>query len=166
MDFSMREYMKNVDILQKNKENVPIELLKTKYAKGYNEIRCRIAQETKSCIFFQISAGMRILEADKQEEMPKILNAIQKIIDENDRTLKEISRIIFKEYDVEKAMNLAADKIAVPAWEKAYGPYFRKKCRLEAGVYICDLLPEMIYDMECGVWIGKDMSFTLMMPPV
>ena len=43
----MDPYRKNVDILRKNRENVPLAELKTKYANGYLQI-CEKIKERKS----------------------------------------------------------------------------------------------------------------------
>lgn len=165
----MDEYRKNVDILRKNRENVPLAELKTKYAKGYLQICEKIRLQTKSAISAIIASGMLILKEDKAEEEPKIVLEIQKIIDQETEagTMKEISRLIFSEFNVDKAMDLAAERLAEPAWRRAYAPYFRKKCRLQEGKYICDLLPGMTWNEEYEVWIADDgMRFTLMLPPI
>lgn len=165
----MDPYRKNVDILRKNRENVPLAELKTKYANGYLQICEKIKEQTKSAISALITDGMIILTADQAEELPKIVSEIQKIIDQETAagTMKEISRLIFSKFDVDQAMDLAAEKLARPAFEKAYGPYFRKKCRLQEGRYVCDLLPGMTWNEENGVWMAADgMSFTLMLPPI
>lgn len=165
----MDPYRKNVDILRKNRENVPLAELKTKYANGYLQICEKIKEQTKSAISALIADGMIILEADRVEELPKIVSEVKKIIDQETAagTIKEISRLIFSEFNVDKAMDLAAEKLARPAFEKAYGPYFRKKCRLQEGRYVCDLLPGMAWNEEYGVWMTADgMSFTLMLPPI
>lgn len=165
----MDPYRKNVDILRKNRENVPLAELKTKYANGYLQICEKIKEQTKSAISALITDGMIILTADQTEELPKIVSEIQKIIDQETAagTMKEISRLIFSKFDVDQAMDLAAEKLARPAFEKAYGPYFRGKCRLQEGRYVCDLLPGMTWNEEYGVWTTADgMSFTLMLPPI
>ena len=165
----MDEYRKNVDILRKNRENVPLAELKTKYAKGYLQICERIREQTKCAISAMITCGMVVLKEDQTEETPKIIAEVQRIVDQETEagTMKEISRLIFSEFDVDKAMDLAAEKLAIPAFEKAYGPYFKKKCRLQEGRCVCDLLPGMTWSEEYGVWISDDgMSFTLMLPPI
>lgn len=144
----MDPYRKNVDILRKNRENVPLAELKTKYANGYLQICEKIKEQTKSAISALITDGMIILTADQAEELPKIVSEIQKIIDQETAagTMKEISRLIFSKFDVDQAMDLAAEKLARPAFEKAYGPYFRKKMQT-AGGQIC-LRPAAWNDME------------------
>lgn len=39
MDFTWEEYQKKLETYRKNRENVPLETLKTKYAKGYNKLK-------------------------------------------------------------------------------------------------------------------------------
>lgn len=165
MDFSMEEYRKNVEILRKNKENVPLELLKTKYAKGYGELVCRIKKQTETLIILQISAGMLILKEDLKE-FQAVTSRIQEIINQEKMAMKEIGRLIFSEYDIDKAMDMAAEKIAIPCFEEAYAPYFRSKCYQEGETFTCDLLPGMKWNQEHRVWIGEDGSFTLMLPPI
>lgn len=165
MDFSMEEYRKNVEILRKNKENVPLELLKTKYVKGYGDLVCRIKKQTEALVILQISAGMRIFKED-QEEFREVMNRIQSIIDKEKMTMKEIGSLVFSEYDIEKAMDLVAERIALPCFEQAYAPYFQSKCHQEGETFTCDLLPGMKWNQEHRVWIGQDGSFTLMLPPI
>ncbi len=165
----MDEYRKNVDILRKNRENVPLAELKTKYAKGYLQICEKIREQTKCAISAMITCGMVVLKEDWTEETPKIIAEVQRIVDQETEagTMKEISRLISSEFNVDKAMDLAADKIATPCFEQAYAPYFRSKCHQEGDTFICDLLPGMTWNKEYRVWISDDrMSFTLMLPPI
>lgn len=165
MDFSMDEYRENVEKLRKNKEKVPLEILKTKFAKGYRDLVCRIKNQTEMLIILQISAGMLILKED-QCEIKEITNRIQKIIDQEKMIMIKIGHLIFSEYDIDKAMELATEKIAYPCFREAYAPYFRKKCHQEDGIFKCDLLPGMIWNPENEIWISPDGRFTLMLPPI
>lgn len=165
MEFTMQEYRKNVELLRKNKENVPLEELKTKYAKGYEKLRCKIKQQTEECVISIISAGMLIFK-DDQDEIREVKRRIQEIIDQKSEIRREIGRLVFTSYDIDRAMNLAADKIATPCFEQAYAPYFRSKCHQEGDTFICDLLPGMTWNKEYRVWIGKDNSFTVMLAPI
>ena len=109
----MDPYRKNVDILRKNRENVPLAELKTKYANGYLQICEKIKEQTKSAISALITDGMIILTADQAEELPKIVSEIQKIIDQETAagTMKEISRLIFSKFDVDQIRSILQKKM-------------------------------------------------------
>lgn len=165
MNFTMQEYLDNIKVLKRNKENVPKEILETKYAKPYNKLKETIRHQAEEVTKEVITSGMRIMKNDNQEAQ-KLVDNIQKIIDEKKEARKEIGRLIFKEFKAMEAMNLAAEKIGEPCWEEAYAPYFRSKCHSQDGIITCDLLPGMKWNEECGVWISDDnRSFTLMMSP-
>ena len=51
MEFSWGDYLEDIKKLRKNKENVPIEILKTKYAQPYNELLEKIRRETEKILF-------------------------------------------------------------------------------------------------------------------
>ena len=47
MDFTWEEYQKKLETYRKNRENVPLETLKTKYAKGYNKLKSDLKKMTE-----------------------------------------------------------------------------------------------------------------------
>ena len=82
---------------------------------------------------------------------------------------KELRQAMFKEYDPEKFLVIAVEKLHMPAWYQAYAPYWVSKCKKgQDGRIRCDLLPEFCWDESCQVWIREDngtWEFTSMLPP-
>ena len=173
MDFTWEEYQKKLETYRKNRENVPLETLKTKYAKGYNKLKSDLKKMTEEILCSIVVSGMIILKEDCEpgKSGMAVIDGINRIIEkEKDAgTMKEIGRAVFRDYDIEKAMDITAERIWRPAWYRAYGPYWESKCRTENGITVCSLLPGFTWDEECGLWLqeedGKTVSFTTMLPP-
>ena len=72
MEFSWGDYLGDIKKLRKNKENVPIEILKTKYAEPYNELLEKIRRETEK-ILFQFLFGGILMRKDEPEERDAFL---------------------------------------------------------------------------------------------
>ena len=173
MDFTWEEYQKKLETYRKNRENVPLETLKTKYAKGYNKLKSDLKKMTEEILCSIVTSGMLILKEDCEpgKSGMEVIDGINRIIEKEKAagTMKEIGRAVFRDYDIEKAMEITAERIHQPAWYLAYGPYWVSKCRSENGITTCSLLPGFIWDDECGLWVqeknGNTVSFTIMLPP-
>lgn len=173
MNFTWDEYQKKLETYRKNRQNVPLEELKTKYASGYNKLTADLKKMTEEILTQVCTSGMLIFKQDLEPggSGRKVVNGINWIIEKARQggTMKEISRAVFQEFDIDKAMEIAAEKIWQPAWYNVYGPYWAAKCRTENGDIICDVLPGFKWDPECGIWIQSredgTITFTAMLPP-
>jgi hypothetical protein len=154
--FDIKDYMKKLETLRKNKENVPEELLKTKYSKPYNELRTEIQKMTEELVRKTTLSKIIILKEDIEKELP----VIQKVIDENDYILKNISRAVFIDQDIEKVFQLTyelEDKI-----RESWRPYFESHCIKGADKKIrCRLLDDfwnskLSWNEDHKQWEGID----------
>lgn len=97
-----------LETLKKNDENVPKELLKTKYKKPYRELKDSIKE-----VADQIS-GRRIRQdiVIKNDDAGQVLiKQIQEMLEEKRRagTGKELGRTLYKEYSVEKFLQVVEE---------------------------------------------------------
>lgn len=162
----------NQDIatLRKNRENVPLELLKTKYKKPYaklkEEIRAQFEIYMKHIIVLGILKTGPDLTGAKAKSM---VDQIQKIIDEEKAAghQKEVTHAVFEEFNLAKAENLACGYYTDRVKYEAYAPYWLEHIHQGPdGKVTSDLLPGMTWHPEAGVWVSfSEPSFTLMMPP-
>ncbi|MFR5517274.1 MAG: hypothetical protein ACLTIW_09770 [Blautia sp.] len=167
MEFSWGDYLGDIKKLRKNKENVPIEILKTKYAEPYNELLEKIRRETEK-ILFQFIFGGILMRKDEPEERDAFLRKAQAIIDEEKAagTFREIARAVFEEYDADKALDIAAEKLHPRIWLEAYPEYWLKHCIIENDRPIWNDLIQMRWNSDLQIWESRDgTSVTIMLPP-
>lgn len=113
----IEELKKNVERLKKNRENVPIETLKTKYKKGYTELLETIRDQATGILNRETMNGIQIRKADKD-----VLDRIQEAVVKG-QFAKQAGKALFKEYSVEKFVeiveNARAEAMAVwiPYWQ-------------------------------------------------
>lgn len=118
-----------LETLKKNDENVPEELLKTKYKKPYRELKDSIKE-----VADQIS-GRRIRQdiVIKNDDAGQVLiKQIQEMLEEKRRagTGKELGRTLYKEYSVEKFLQVV-EEIRIAVWN-LWIPYWQQHCCLYA----------------------------------
>ena len=170
MKCTWQEFTEKLRIYRKNRENVPLQELKTKYAKGYNKLISDLYQMAAEVLRDVICSGMYTMTCDTAERKD-LADRINQIIDsEKEAGIgKELRQAMFKEYDPEKFLGIAVEKLRMPAWYQAYAPYWVSKCKKgQDGRIRCDLLPEFCWDESCQVWIREDngtWEFTSMLPP-
>lgn len=110
VELDLKKLNQDIATLRKNRENVPLELLKTKYKKPYaklkEEIRAQFEIYMKHIIVLGILKTGPDLTGAKAESM---VNQIQKIIDEEKAAghQKEVTHAVFEEFNLAKAENLA-----------------------------------------------------------
>lgn len=97
------EYMGMLDQLRKNEEHVPSELLRTRYRKGYDELRDRLIKSTYLIMQDIVFYGLLI----RKENAAKVYAEINRLTKESG-ILNEISRAIFRDKD----LNLIEECIA------------------------------------------------------
>ena len=170
MKCTWQEFTEKLRIYRKNRENVPLQELKTKYAKGYNKSDFRFVRN-----------GGRYLKRDHLRrnvyhtvdiaERKELSDRINQIIDAEGKAGigKELRRAIFQEYDPEKFLDIAVKRLHFPAWYQVYAPYWVSKCQKEPdGRIRCSLLPEFYWSESCQIWIREKngtWEFTSMLPP-
>lgn len=110
MDFKNQidELKRLVERLKKNDLNVPKEDLMTKYKKSYMELKNEIKKITDSLIDEILIEGLLIV---KDERGYKCLEDISRFVEKkkDEGIIKRCSDLIFKEYDVDKVVELTED---------------------------------------------------------
>lgn len=108
---------KNVERLKRNRENVPLETLKTKYKAAYEGLLTEIQGQATEILNRETMSGILIRKGDKD-----ILARIQSAMDEG-QFAKQAGKALFKEYSVEKFVEIVekarAEAMAVwiPYWQ-------------------------------------------------
>lgn len=99
----MNKYQELLQCLKKNKENVPPELLLTKYEKPYNRLRNEIANMTSRIVKDIALFGWKV-ERDEVPEVCAIVNSVTK----ESGIMRDVSHAVYQEQNVDKVLNCAA----------------------------------------------------------
>ena len=99
----MGQYRELLQRLKKNKENVPRELLLTKYEKPYNKLRNDIADMTSQILKDIVLYGWQV----EREEASDVYSVINKVIVESG-ILQEVNQAVYQDQDMDKVLNCAA----------------------------------------------------------
>lgn len=102
-EVEMEQYRGLLQRLKKNKENVPRELLLTKYEKPYNKLRNEIADMTSQILKDIVLYGWRV----EREEANNVYSVINRVIVESG-ILQEVSHAVYQEQNVDKVLECAA----------------------------------------------------------
>lgn len=113
----IQEIEKKINTYKKNRENIPLEVLKSKYAKAYNQLIEDIKQGADLIINHYAHEGIRIRTADIKTIIPKFDAAIVA-----DGINKRAGHLIFKEYNLQGAIE-EAKKYRQTVAEKIYQEY-------------------------------------------
>lgn len=100
MKCTWQEFTEKLRIYRKNRENVPLQELKTKYAKGYNKLISDLYEMAADILREIICDGMFTMTGDVAERK-ELSDRINQIIDAEGKAGigKELRRAIFQEYD-------------------------------------------------------------------
>ena len=84
--FDIERYRKKLDSMRKNRENVPLEELTTRYAKPYTQLKQELSEMTRQFLHETVLPGIRILPEDLEaftEELNRVIEdsgILEKII--------------------------------------------------------------------------------------
>ena len=84
--FDIERYRKKLDSMRKNRENVPLEELTTRYAKPYAQLKQELSEMTRQFLYETVLPGIRILPEDLEaftEELNRVIEdsgILEKII--------------------------------------------------------------------------------------
>jgi len=151
LDFNYDEWVQNIERLQKNREKVPEDVLKTKYAKPYEKLIQTLKEQTGAMIAWAaVPDNLPVL--DDQEDIEAIATRAQGIINLHRimGTYKRIEHAVFSEYSPGQAF-LMASKIRDEIERDAYGPYWEKHCNLRKDG------TEIYNDIVGMIWISPDL---------
>lgn len=99
----INKYQELLQCLKKNKENVPPELLLTKYEKPYNRLRNDIADMTSQILKDIVLYGWRV----EREEANDVYSVINRVIVESG-ILHEANHAVYQDQDMNKVLKCAA----------------------------------------------------------
>lgn len=99
----MNQYQELLQRLRKNEENVPRDLLLTKYEEPYTRLRNEIADMTSQILKDIVLYGWRV----EREEANDVYSAINRVIVESG-ILQEVNHAVYQEQNVDKVLNCAA----------------------------------------------------------
>lgn len=143
--------------LKNNKEQVDEKLLKTKYLCAYQKLQSKIQQTGTAYVKKIVLENLLINPDEGQEEQ---LTVINQVIAESG-LMKEISRVMFKQYDIMKVHSLALElrsKI-----EAALYPYIAQKDCLvvdmidpEQEPVIYNILTRKVFENER--WVEREIE--------
>lgn len=160
--------VENIERLRKNKENVPLPELRTKYAKPYRDLICTIKNDSDETLKICIFAGCRFGD-DEKGLVEEFFRDSQKIIDQEKKrgTFKKISEAIFQKYSINDALQIAADRIGTRIWYEAYQKIWLQHTKPEGFTFRNDLIG-MTWNNKESSWQKEEkgvVSWTLMLPP-
>lgn len=152
-----------LETLKKNDENVPKELLQTKYKKPYRELKDSIKEVADRISGNRLREGI-VIKTDEAGQV--LIGQIQMILNQkrDAGAGKELGRTLYKEYSLEKFLQ-AVEEIRIAIWN-LWIPYLQKHCCLYAApecfeengpppkIYN-DLTKEFLVDQERNIWEKK-----------
>lgn len=98
----INEYRSLLDLLKRNKENVSLDVLKTKYRKPYNELTHKIQSMTREIILDVIIEGLRIERFQADQRYIEINTAIKE-----SGIMKKASQAAFIQQDADLVLEYA-----------------------------------------------------------
>lgn len=171
MSEDYKQLLEDFERLKKNRENVPLEVLKTKYKKGYENLKHKIAQELKKYVNDLTALGIYDLGDDVT---PKIWqsweNKIQEIMNQEAAAglSKQLGHAVFGNLDLREFEELVIGRITLRVKYEVYAPYWLKHCKENATGEIENDLIGMKWDSKNNIWTGKSPDggscFTIKLP--
>ena len=154
-----------IEKLKKNREHVPLEVLKTRYASAYQELLDNI-RDMVGELMKRILVQSLPFCGDDPNGKKQFLKEIQRIFEEEEvkDIFRKISHAVFQEYDLYGALEIA-EQVWVRICREAYGPYWLSHCYEHKGL-IHNSIIHMVWDREHEIWVDRDHGrVTVMLPP-
>ena len=98
----INKYQSLLESLKRNKENVPLELLKTKYGKSYDQLREKIRSMTKEILQALVLDGLQIERSQADQKYLEINTAIRE-----SGIMKKASQAAFIQQDADLVLEYA-----------------------------------------------------------
>ncbi|MFT4007969.1 MAG: hypothetical protein QM683_21000 [Lacrimispora sp.] len=99
MDTKLNEYRSLLEQLKRNKENVPLELLTTKYQKSYDQLKDRIQSMTKEIFQDIVLSGLQIERPQAEVKYMQINAAIRE-----SGIMEEVKHAVFLRQDADQVL--------------------------------------------------------------
>lgn len=164
--------MQDFERYKKNRQNVPLETLKTKYRKPYEALKLKLKEELRWYVRQLSFLGIyEVLKKDKDDLIPVWREQIDKIYQEEEAKglPKLLGRAIYRHMDMREFETLVCETLTNRIHYEVYAPYWLKNCRTENGKITNDLLDGMVWDPEHNLWEGKteegNPCWTVKLPP-
>lgn len=151
----IEELKKNVDRLRKNRENVPLDVLETKYKAAYENLLAGIQAQATEILNRETMKGIWIRKADED-----ILNRIQNAMDK-EQFAKQAGKALFQHFSVDKFVEIVENARAatmavwIPYWKGFCCIYAAPECWEEPfpppKIYN-ELTDEFLVDEEKNLW--------------
>lgn len=101
-EVDLNEYRSLLERLKRNKENVPLELLTTKYRKSYNQLKERIQSMTKDILQDVALSGLQIERSQAEGKYMEINTAIRE-----SGIMEKVSHAVFRQQDGDQVLEYA-----------------------------------------------------------
>jgi hypothetical protein len=98
----LNEYRFLLDRLKRNKENVTLELLTTKYRKSYDQLKEELRSKTKDILQDIVLSGLQIEQTQAKGKYMEINTAIRE-----SRILEKVSHAVFHQQDADQVLEYA-----------------------------------------------------------
>ncbi|MDR0924918.1 MAG: hypothetical protein LBN31_11290 [Hungatella sp.] len=98
----MNEYRYLMDRLKRNKENVPLELLTTKYQNSYDQLKEKLRSMTKDILQGIVLSGLQIERIQAKQKYMEINTAIGE-----SGILEKVSHAVFRQQNADQVLEYA-----------------------------------------------------------
>lgn len=98
----MNEYRFLLDRLKRNRENVPLELLTTKYQKSYDQLKEKLRSMTKEILQDVVLSNLQIERTQTNEKYMEINTTIRE-----SEILEKVSHAVFRQQDADLVLEYA-----------------------------------------------------------
>lgn len=102
-EVSLNEYRSLLDRLKRNKENVPLELLTTKYQKSYGQLKEKLRSMTKEILQDIVLSGLQIEQTQAKGKYMEINSAIG-----DSGIMEKVSHAVFRQQDADQVLEYAS----------------------------------------------------------
>jgi hypothetical protein len=99
----LSEYRSLLEHLKRNKENVSLELLTTKYRKSYDQLKEKLSSMTKEILQDIVLWGLQIERIQAKEKYSEINTAIRE-----SGILEKVSHAVFHQQDADQVLEYAS----------------------------------------------------------
>lgn len=171
-DTKYETMMQDFEMYKKNRQNVPLETLKTKYQKPYEALKLKLKEELQWYVKQLSFLGIyEVLKKDKDDLIPVWREQITKIYQEEEAKglPKLLGRAVYRHMDMREFETLVCETLTNRIRYEVYAPYWLKNCRAENGKITNDLLDGMVWNPEHNLWEGKTKEgnpcWTIKLPP-
>ncbi|MCD8084434.1 MAG: hypothetical protein LUE86_13240 [Clostridiales bacterium] len=147
------------------RENIAVEVLKTRYGTAYQRLLSNIAADANTIIRHICFSNLPFRVGDEDEKSAFFTRAQVIVNEEHEKgVFQEIGRKVFREYDLDGAISLAFNKVGERIWKESYFPYWQKHCfRRDDGTIFNDIIGA-VWDADRFGWM-RDGNAVSYFPP-